>query len=218
MSPRIREVPKRKRRAVGHTSHQQHSLMEMNHTPFMITSLRTVEYCQLSKASMWKLLKEIFMSTGARLSTMAVLAYSRQIICIFPTRCQKERTLQLNLPTNKPCKQPKNQYALLIVLFICQGSIDDPRVHLFEEEDSDKNILYKEADGNATPQIRGGTVEKLIQKLTYHQFPGNSVSSIFWVRVDPEFVQAFLLTYTAFLSPKELLYLLVLRYPLDSAS
>lgn len=49
-------------------------------------------------------------------------------------------------------------------------------------------------------QVRGATIEKLVQKLTHEQFP------------DPEFWQAFLMTYSAFTTPLELVQLLELRY------
>lgn len=47
--------------------------------------------------------------------------------------------------------------------------MNDPRLYLFEEEDCEKNILFKEDDPSI---IRGATIEKLIQRLTYDKFLG----------------------------------------------
>eukprot|EP01088_Endostelium_zonatum_P007577 TRINITY_DN1988_c1_g1_i1.p1 TRINITY_DN1988_c1_g1~~TRINITY_DN1988_c1_g1_i1.p1 ORF type:complete len:1287 (-),score=395.26 TRINITY_DN1988_c1_g1_i1:145-4005(-) len=92
----------------------------------------------------------------------------------------------------------------------------DPRVYLFEEPDSDQNIVFSSSaeteptneDGStheAEPeqdnmQIHGAVIHKLIQRLTYDKYP------------DPKFVNIFLLTYRTFATPSELLTWLKLRF------
>ncbi|KAL6058531.1 Son of sevenless 1 [Balamuthia mandrillaris] len=75
----------------------------------------------------------------------------------------------------------------------------DPRVFLFEEPDSQNNIVMSNVDENV-PQINGGTIYKLIQRLTHDQYP------------DPVFVNTFLLTYRSLITPSQFLELLLLRF------
>ena len=72
----------------------------------------------------------------------------------------------------------------------------------FAEEDSEDNIAFSEPTrGSDIAQIKGGTVVKLVERLTYHKYP------------EPKFLRTFLITYRTFCRPHELLDLLKERYP-----
>lgn len=77
-----------------------------------------------------------------------------------------------------------------------------PEKYCFAIEDAEDNIVFEEGQGNSSnaPVIKGGTLIKLIERLTHHKY------------ADPTFVRTFLTTYRSFCKPRELLDYLIQRF------
>lgn len=76
----------------------------------------------------------------------------------------------------------------------------DPRVWKFEEPDTEDTVTLGGTDADGVQLVSGASLYKIIQRITFAQYP------------DPSFVTTFLLTYRLFLSPLEVLDLLILRF------
>lgn len=106
----------------------------------------------------------------------------------------------LSTPTTRSTRSVSMSDIPLSQLYLPTALID-PRVYLFLEEDQpNQNIMFEGTTPEGRPLLRGATIEKLVQRMTYEKFP------------DPEFVVAFLTTYRRYATPSELLDLLMIRY------
>lgn len=105
-----------------------------------------------------------------------------------------------NLDRMLDSKQKEEESAHALIL---PPVVDYP----FSEEDSEDNIVLEEAQAPGEPPlIQGATLNKLIERLTYHMY------------ADPKFVKRFLTTYRSFCSPTELLQLLIKRFQIPENS
>eukprot|EP01096_Ripella_sp_DP13-Kostka_P006829 TRINITY_DN2466_c0_g1_i8.p1 TRINITY_DN2466_c0_g1~~TRINITY_DN2466_c0_g1_i8.p1 ORF type:complete len:953 (-),score=400.95 TRINITY_DN2466_c0_g1_i8:17-2875(-) len=80
------------------------------------------------------------------------------------------------------------------------GELEAIEGYKFYEKDSDKNILLSSTSDEGRFDVRHGTLSKLVERLTFELFP------------DPNYLNAFLMSYQTFTTANELLDLLIMRF------
>lgn len=138
---------------------------------------------------------------------LAFEVYRDQESLIIVTKSEKERAEWL-AAFYREITWGKLAYALEKVLMqeAFQGPELPPSLRLTEAEyrfavpDSPENILFEINDMGGIPLIKGGTVIKLVERLTFDKY------------ADTNYLLQFLLTYRSFMEPLELLNLLIERF------
>lgn len=81
------------------------------------------------------------------------------------------------------------------------GEMEEIPGYVFNVPDSSKNIkLLANTEAHSPPKVAAGTIEKLIERVTHQAYP------------DPQFLEIFLLTYRTFITGKQLIDYLVMRF------
>eukprot|EP01087_Luapelamoeba_hula_P024732 TRINITY_DN951_c0_g1_i2.p1 TRINITY_DN951_c0_g1~~TRINITY_DN951_c0_g1_i2.p1 ORF type:complete len:1420 (+),score=271.34 TRINITY_DN951_c0_g1_i2:114-4373(+) len=114
---------------------------------------------------------------------------------------EESTTTSPSLDKSKPPPPPISEFRTTGGLSAEDDDDWNAEEDVFAEADSEDNLRFEpDTVQQPRPIIRGGTLEKLVQRLTYEKYP------------DPDFVAAFLLTYRSFTTPPELLALLIARW------
>jgi len=66
--------------------------------------------------------------------------------------------------------------------------------------DDPTDLIFEPESNGEIPVIRAGSIKQLVERLTYYKYP------------DPDFTEAFLMTYRSFMLPLELLQMIIQRY------